>query len=264
MRKFITFKSLWAMSVLLSGMILFTACGEEKIPDTDSPNPTPNAPRVKKLSPVQDTITVKVGAQVEFFAEVAASELDFKIWRVDGKNVTVNPSTDPNKYKHTFDKEGTTLISIFATNRGGSNETTWVVKVAGDPIPRSQLLTNDSSKVWKYKSIKINNEGTELLKSYEADNTIKFFKTRQVARPPFITEYNYIHDVGTNVKINDAGGKETSSYGLWKLSSSDVILEIDPLYTSNLTIRELTATKLVFSIRLTSSSTIFYTLEATK
>ncbi len=247
---------------VMAFVLLLSACEDKTVEPPPPPPPVPNAPRVKRLNPTADTLTVLVGTSVEFFAEVAASELDYKVWRVDGKNVTLNPSTDPNKYKHTFATEGTVKISMFATNKGGSEEAVWTVKVTTPPKTRTQLLTNDKSKKWKYVSIKINNEGTELIKSYEKDNVIEFLKDRK-RDSPAEDEYNYIHNVGSNVDIG-GGNKEATSKGIWKLSSGDLILGLTPLYDKNLTIRELTETKLVFSIRVTEMSTIYYNLQSVK
>ncbi|MCC5943340.1 MAG: hypothetical protein JJT94_00280 [Bernardetiaceae bacterium] len=253
-------KQISAFILLLSLGLGLVSCGGDSEGNGDDPTPTQLLPQVRINMPQRDTL-VYTGVTILFTA-TSQNQVDEYQWAVNGTPVEGDRDDNRYSYSHNFNQVGEFTVSISVTNERGTIENSRVVRVENPPISREDLLTGGSSKRWNYDKILLNNQGSNLLRSYETDNSLVIYKDVQVN--DLGRNYRLFFDPGSNRTIprDPIPGEEQEVYGNWQFLADGRLLELRPIFSDPMTVVEITETNLVISIRSTNTASIYYYFKA--
>ncbi|WP_291727736.1 lipocalin family protein [Bernardetia sp.] len=178
-------------------------------------------------------------------------------WQINGVKVTnsqeiiINEDTTSISLAHTFDTPGRYDVSLRVANEGGETTIIRVLNFEVRPIPPLDLLAGQVSKTWRFTSIKLN-DGPELIRDYEADNTLQFFRENQTD-PNTNTTFNCVFDKGTLTN------GETDSNGRWEFAFNETYIKFFRIniFPNNARIIELTPTEMTLGRREGESEVVY-------
>lgn len=247
-------RSLFCLLVFSLFSFVLVSCGDK----SKDPEPVvlPNRPVVTwKDAPPVNTIFYTDEAVV-LQADKTGGYLETVEWKINGTLITnsqeiiFNEDSTLISLSHPFDNPGRYDVSLRVANAGGESIIIQVLNFEIRPTPKIDLLTGQVSKKWRFTSIKLNNEGDELIKDNEKDNTLTFFRETQTEGT---TTYNCVFDGGT---IRNG---ESDSNGRWELTANDRYLRFSRINTfpNDVRIIELTPTTMILGRREGSSEIIY-------
>lgn len=242
------FSVAFKLSFLFVLSLLLFSCGDDG-KEGVTPTPSLDPPRVYFVQPNADT-EVFVGESITFELRTRGVVDSYELL-FEGTKVAEGQGFEDFTYAHTFDTEGSFTLTFSATNEAGTVTETLTVTVLPPPPTKTELLTGGSSKRWKFISLTRNQE-QDITDDDERDDVLELYAT------PFTKlgqEYNY-------KMYSDPSNEQFYQYGNWSLVIEDVYIKLNPLHDDNARIVELTENRLVYSIRITENTTLFYTYEA--
>lgn len=249
-------RSLFYFLVFILFSSVLVACGEDKKEDPE-PKKLPQRPVVKwQNAPPADKIFYTDEAVVLQAVRTGGYIKELE-WKINGTIITnsqeiiVNEDSTLLSLSHAFDSPGRYDVSLRVANEGGESTIIQVLTFDVRPIPVLDLIAGQVSKTWKFTSIKLN-DGPELIKDHEKDNTLKFFRENQTDAQ---YTYNCVFDKGTLTN------GETNSNGRWKLIFNERFIEFSRInvFPTNARIVELTENQMTLA-RSEGSSDVIYKL----
>lgn len=245
----------YVIAFILSGFAL-VSCGDKAKDPT--PKELPNRPIVTWQNPPAATKVFYTDEAVVLQAKRTGGYVKEIQWKINGVLVTnpqeiiISEDTMLLSLAHPFDNAGRYDISLRVVNEGGETTILQVLNFEVRQLPKIDLLTGAVSKKWKFSSIKLNTDGPELIKDYEKDNTLRFFRETQTDGT---YTFNCVFDKGTLTN------GEGNSNGRWQFIFSDRYIEFSRIdvFPNNTRIIELTENTLSLG-RSEGSSEVVYKL----
>lgn len=250
-------RSLFYFLILVVCSFSLASCGGKD--DDPKPENLPDRPIVDWQSvPAADRVLYTDEAVVLQAVKTGGYVKELE-WQINGVKVTnsqeiiINEDTTSISLAHSFDTPGRYDVSLRVANEGGETTIIRVLNFVVRPVPPTDILAGQVSKKWRFTSIKLN-DGPELIRDYEADNTLQFFRETQTD-PATNTTFNCVFDKGTLTN------GEQDSKGRWKLIFNETYIEFTRIdvFPSNTRIIELKETEIILG-RKQGDSDIIYKL----
>ncbi|WP_338763185.1 lipocalin family protein [Bernardetia sp. ABR2-2B] len=233
---------------------ILVSCGGKD--DDPKPKDIPNRPVVtwKDLAPANKIFYTDEAVVLQ--AEKTGGYIETVEWRINGTLITnsqeiiFNDDSTLISLSHPFDNPGRYDVSLRVANEGGESVIIQVLNFETRPTPKIDLLTGQVSKKWKFTSIKLSEDGNELIENHEEDNTITFFRETQTEGT---TTYNCVFDGGT-IRNGEADSK-----GNWEFTFSDRYIKFTRIdvFPTDVRIIELTPTSMTLG-RTEGNSEVIY------
>jgi hypothetical protein len=243
------------LAFILVSFVL-SSCGDET--ETPKPKELPARPIVTWQNPPPAEQIFYTDEAVVLQATKTGGAIEEVEWRINGTLITnqqeiiFNEDSSLISLAHPFDNAGRYDVSLRVANEGGESTIIQILNFEVRPIPPLDLIAGQVSKTWRFTSIKLNTDGSELIKDYEADNTLKFFRENQTDGT---YTFNCVFDNGTLTN------GEVNSNGRWAFIFNDRYIQFNRInaFPNNTRIIELTQDRMVLG-RTAGSSEVVYTL----